>query len=75
VEKIEVTDKRYPAYTHGTMNFALDDAFSHVGSEKTLCVSFRADEGSEEYAQDMARFIASELQIRYWGYCIAGVLV
>jgi hypothetical protein len=75
VKKIEVTEERYPVYTHGTMNFALDDAFSQIGSEKSLCVSFAADEACAAYAQDMARFLASELQTRYPAYRCVGILV
>jgi hypothetical protein len=73
VKKTEITEERYPSHTHGTMNFPLDEAFSHMSSEKSFCVSFAADEGCGEYAEDMARFLASELQMRYPGYRCVGV--
>jgi hypothetical protein len=75
VKDIEITEDHYPAHTHGTMNFALDCVFSQISSEKSLRVSFVADENRTEYAEDMARFLASELQIHYPSYHCIGVLV
>jgi hypothetical protein len=70
---LEVTSEECPAYTHGTMNLAIDEAFTHINTAKTLCVFFETD-GEEEYARDMIRFLMSELQMHFPVYRCAGVL-
>ncbi|MDR1245682.1 MAG: hypothetical protein LBK57_01475 [Clostridiales Family XIII bacterium] len=74
VRDIKVTDEKYPSCTRGTMNFALDDAFSHINTAQTLCVSFDADEKGK-YTQDTIRFLMSELQMRFPVYLCVGVLL
>jgi hypothetical protein len=75
VRGIEVTEEKLPAYTHGTMNEALDDAFSHVNAAKSLCVSFVAVGDDDSYAEDRIRFLMSELQTKFPGYGCAGKLL
>jgi hypothetical protein len=70
---LEATSEELPPHTHGTMNFDLDGGFTHINTAKTLCVFFEAD-GKEEYAQDIIRFLMSELQMHFPVYRCAGLL-
>jgi hypothetical protein len=66
-------DETYPPHTYGTMNFGLDDAFSCISAEKSLCMYFET-EAESAYTQDMIRFLMSELQARFPVFRCVGVL-
>jgi hypothetical protein len=72
VHEAEVTDGRYPPHTHGDMNAALDEAFSYVNTAGSLRVSFDTD-GAGDFAEDMIRFLMSELQMKFPHYRCVGV--